>query len=346
MNSSISPNTTLVTGATGFVGSHLVRRYLTAGQPVAALKRPDSDFGLLSDIAGQVTWVDGDILDIPSLELAIQPGWDVIHAAAVVSFTPKERDRMEKVNVEGTANVVNVCLKANVRKLGFISSVAALGRPNPKTGVVGQPIGINEEQKWEESPNNSFYAQTKYRAELEVWRGNTEGLNTVIVNPSLILGAGDWTKTSVRIFKYVYDEKSFYTDGLVNFVDVDDVADALFQLMTREANLTGRFIVNGGTIPYKLLFEEIAAAFGKRAPSVRIPPALTEVIWRVETVRSWLTGKAPLITRETAKSASLAYQFDGSKLAQALDFHYLSLPETLKRAVVALTGQAATQDKN
>lgn len=329
---------TLITGATGFVGSHLVRRYLAAGLPVSALKRPTSNMGLLADVADRITWVEGDVVDIPSLELAILPGMDVIHAAAVVSFSPKNRDRMEKVNVEGTANVVNVCLNAGVRKLGFVSSVAALGRPNAKLTAPGQPIVVTEDQKWEDSPNNSFYAQTKYRAELEVWRGNLEGLHTVIVNPSLILGEGDWTKTSVRLFKYAHDEKRFYTDGLVNYVDVKDVADALFGLMTGEPDTARRFILNGGTIPYKALFEEIALALGKRPPSVRISPGLSQLLWRVEAVRSWLTGAAPLITRETAKSANMTYAFDGHKIEQTLGFQYRALSETLKRAAAAMTG--------
>ncbi len=309
---------------------------------MAALKRPDSDLSLLADVTDRVTWFEGDILDIPSLETAIQTGMDVIHAAAVVSFSPKDRDRMEKVNVEGTANVVNVCLKAGVRKLGFVSSVAALGRPNPKLAAPGQPIRITEEQKWEDSPNNSFYAKTKYRAELEVWRGHNEGLSTIVVNPSLILGEGDWTKTSVKLFKYVYDEKRFYTDGLVNYVDVNDVADALYQLMqpapTQPEVSSERFILSGGTIPYKALFEKIALAFGRQPPSVRVSPALTQFIWRAEAIRSWMTGKEPLITRETAKSANLNYQFDGSKIRQTLGFQYRPLDETLTRAATALTG--------
>ena len=309
---------------------------------MAALKRPNSDTSLLADVADQLTWLDGDVTDIPSLEAAILPGMDVVHAAAVVSFSAKNRDRMEKVNVEGTANVVNVCLSAGVRKLGFVSSVAALGRPNAKLTVPGQPIVVTEDQKWEDSPNNSFYAQTKYRAELEVWRGNLEGLNSVIVNPSLILGEGDWTKTSVQVFKYVYDEKRFYTDGLVNYVDVIDVADAVFLLMTSDlsgdSDGAGRFILNGGTIPYKALFEKIALAFGKRPPSVRVSPALTRLLWRAEAVRSWLTGKSPLITRETAKSANLSYQFDGHKIEQTTGFQYRPLNQTIERAAVALTG--------
>ena len=295
---------------------------------------------MLSDIADQLTWYVGDILDIPSLEAAITPqrsrsgvpdvSVDVIHAAAIVSFVPKDRDQMEKVNVEGTANVVNVCLKAGVRKLGYVSSVASLGKPVAKGEEVGEPSLITEEQKWEESPMNSNYAKTKYRAELEVWRGVAEGLNTVMVNPTVVLGAGDWTRSSLQLIKYVHDERPFYTDGLVNYVDVLDVAESLYRLMQSDVKAE-RYILNGGTIPYRTLLEKIAAAIGKRPPTVRVPPLLTQVLWPIEALRSWLTGKAPLITRETARSASAQYRFDGRRIEQMTGFQYRPLSETLRR---------------
>ncbi|GAA4398812.1 NAD-dependent epimerase/dehydratase family protein [Nibrella viscosa] len=336
MTSSL-PKPVLITGATGFIGSHIARRYLAAGQAVEALYRPGSGHGLLTDVADRITWHEGDITDVPSLQAAIGPDMDVIHAAAIVSFVPKDRPGMEKINVEGTANVVNVCLQAGIHKLGYISSVAALGRPNTKGIIPGQSIVINEKQKWEDSPNNSFYAQTKYRAELEVWRGVAEGLNTVMVNPSVVLGEGDWTRSSVQLFKYVYDEKPFYTDGTVNFVDVKDVAEAVYKLMQTEI-VNERFILNADTLPYKELLERMARAMGKRPPGVRVSPAVANILWRIEAVRSWLTGKAPLITKETARSASQSYRFDNRKLMQMLDFHYRPLDETLRRVATALKG--------
>lgn len=329
-----SPKTVFITGATGFIGSHLARRFLASGYTVEALKRPESSYGLLSDIATQVTWHEGDVTDIPSLEAAIKPGCDVVHAAAIVSFVSKDRPQMEKINVEGTANMVNVCLKAGVRKLGYISSVAALGRPVIKKGQGGQLQVVAEDQKWEDSPNNSYYAQTKYRAELEVWRGEAEGLNVVMVNPSIVLGAGDWSRSSSQLFKYVNDEKRFYPAGLVNYVDVQDVADVLYQLMVSHVS-SERFILNAGTIPYKALLEKIAVVLKKRPPTTHISPTLAEIGWRLEAIRSFLTGKPPLITRETARSASALYQFNGSKINHVIDFQYKPLSETLELAVSA-----------
>ena len=328
------PNAVFITGATGFIGSHIARTYLSNGHPVSVLHREESGHGMLADIADRVTWHVGDILDIPSLEAAIVPGIDVIHAAAIVSFVPKDRDQMEKVNVEGTANVVNVCLNAGVRKLGYVSSAASLGKPVGKGEESGEPALITEEQKWEESPLNSNYAKTKYRAELEVWRGVAEGLNVVMVNPTVVLGAGDWTRSSLQLIKYVHDERPFYTDGLVSYVDVLDVAESLYRLM--QSDVAGeRYILNGGTIPYRTLLQQIAVALGKRPPSMRVPPLLTRVLWPIEAVRSWLTGKAPLITRETARSASAQYRFDGRKIGQVTGFQYRPLGETLRRVATA-----------
>ena len=328
-------NAVFITGATGFIGSHIARTYLANGHPVSVLHREGSGHGMLADVAARVTWHVGDILDIPSLEAAIRPGVDVIHAAAIVSFVPKDRDQMEKVNVEGTANVVNVCLKAGVRKLGYVSSIASLGKPVAKRDEVGEPALITEDQKWEESPLNSNYAKSKYRAELEVWRGVAEGLNAVMVNPTVVLGAGDWTRSSLQLIKYVHDERPFYTDGLVSYVDVLDVAESLYRLM--QSNVTAeRYILNGGTIPYRTLLNEIASAIGKRPPTVRVPPLLTRVLWPIEAVRSWLTGRAPLITRETARSASSHYRFDGHKIEQVTGYQYRPLQETLRRVADAL----------
>lgn len=335
MISSLHDKSVFITGATGFLGSHIARRYLDEGYAVSVLHRSQSGHGLLADVADLISWHEGDLLDIPSLETAIQADMDVIHAAAVVSFTPKDRERMERINVEGTANIVNVCLKAGIRKLGYVSSVAALGRPIDQGGKSDRPMVIDEEQKWEESPNNSVYAQTKYRAELEVWRGVAEGLNAVIVNPSVVLGVGNWNRSSLQLIKYVYDEKPFYPAGLVNYVDVLDVTDALVRLMQSDATAR-RYILNGGTIPYKSLLEQIAAALGKRPPGIRVAPVLTRLLWPLEAIRARITGKNPLISRETARSSSSLYQYKGHKIEQVLDFQYRSLSDTLQRIASAV----------
>lgn len=330
---------TLVTGATGLIGSHVVRHLLALGQPVSALYRPQNGYGLLTDVADKLTWLEGDLLDIPSLEMAIQPDCDVIHCAAIVSFVPKDRARMEQINVEGTANLVNVCLLVRVRKLAYLSSVAALGRPESKGTETNQPIVVTEDQKWEDSPLNSAYAKTKYRAELEVWRGSAEGLPVVMVNPTVVLGEGDWTRSSTQLVKYVHDEKRFYTEGDINYVDVLDVAEVIVQLLHSKI-INQRFILNAGVLPYRDFLTKLAQAMGKRPPSIRVPPGLASVLARVEAVRSWLTGASPLITPETARGASHHYYYPGSRISQVIDFQYRALKETLERVAKGIQPEA------
>ncbi len=320
----------LITGATGLVGSATARRFLDEGHAVAALHRPGSDRSLLRDLEGRIEWREGDILDVVSLEKALVDVDCLIHAAAVVSFVPRDETAMYKVNVEGTANVVNACLKKGVRKLCQVSSVAALGRPDPRMLEDDTRIVIDETQRWIDSPNNSAYAKSKYLAELEVWRGIAEGLSAVIMNPSLILGEGDWQKSSTQLFKYVYDGKPFYTEGTVNFVDVQDIAEAIIELTLSDIE-NERFILSAGTATYRELFATIAEGFGKKPPHFKVGPGLAGLIWRVEAVRSWLTGSRPLITKDTARSAAHHFEYSNTKIKKALSFDFQSLDKTVQR---------------
>ncbi len=299
------------------------------------LCRPSSDRRLLEGAGHELTWIEGDIMDITGLEKAFATVDMVVHAAAMVSFIPRQKKLMHKVNVEGTANVVNACLYSSVKKLCHISSVAALGRPEVRQKGSREPVEINEGQRWTDSSSNSNYAITKYHAELEVWRGIAEGLNAVILNPSVILGEGDWHKSSTRLFKYIHDEKPFYTDGLLNYVDVADVSEAACRLLF--SDISGeRFIVNGGTIPYQKFFSDTASAFGKKAPRWKVSPVLAELVWRFEALRTFITGSAPLLTRETARAAQHHYRFNGQKLSSATGIVYRSLEDTLGRIAKSL----------
>ncbi|WP_353717687.1 NAD-dependent epimerase/dehydratase family protein [Dyadobacter sp. 676] len=320
----------LITGATGLVGSAVARKFLSENHEVFALARQGADRRLLDDKHPNLSWLEGDILDILSLEDAISGVDYVVHTAAVVSFVPRDRKMMYKVNGEGTANVVNVCLKYHTKKLVHVSSIAAIGRPDPRKQAAGQAVVLNEEQRWEDSPENSEYAKTKQLAELEVWRGIAEGLDAVIVNPTLILGEGDWEKSSTQIFRYVYREKPFYTEGIANVVDVRDVAEAVYRLANSE--ITGeRFLLNAGSISYHNLFNMIADKMNRKRPTFKVGPALAGIIWRVEAVRTWLLGTKPLITRETAQSAARKITYDNTKVRKALDFQFQPIEETVSR---------------
>ena len=320
----------LITGITGLVGSFTARRFLEAGYKVAGLKRANSDLLLLQDIENQIVWHEGDILDVMSLEKAMTSIEYVIHTAAIVSFAPKDRAVMFKTNLEGTANVVNLCLEKNIKKLCFVSSVAALGRSIPNENKGQNVISINEKATWEESPLNSNYAKTKYLAEMEVWRAEAEGLNCVVVNPSLILGEADWNKSSTQLLKYVFDEHKFYPQGNLNYVDVLDVAECIFKLTI--SDISGeKFILSADEITYKDFFEKVALKFHKKAPSTLLPKSLTSIIWRLEAIRSLFTGNAPLITKETALSSSHSFEYQNDKIKQTLGFEFKNLDESLDR---------------
>lgn len=329
-------NRILVTGANGLVGSQVTRRFAEANFEVFALCRSGSDLSLLNDITAKIKIIEGDILDIASLEKALENDIDfVVHTAAVISYSPKDRNNMYKVNVEGTANVVNICLDKKIKKLCYVSSIAALGKPNASTENTLGGV-IDENQKWEDSPLNSHYAKSKYQGELEVWRGQAEGLNTVIVNPSVILGEGDWNKSSTQLFKYVYDEHSFFTEGNLNYVDVKDVVEAIFQLTVSDIN-NERFILNGGTIIYKDFFEKVGMVFKKKPPTRAISPFLIKILWRLEAIRSFFTKKSPLITKETAKNSRTKFAYKNTKIRQALDFKFTDIDETILRVSSFLT---------
>jgi dihydroflavonol-4-reductase len=320
----------LITGITGLVGSFTARLFLKEGFKVVGLKRANSDLSLLQDIESQIVWHEGDILDILGLEKVIENVNYVIHAAAIVSFAPKDRDKMFKTNVEGTINVVNLCLEKKIKKLCFVSSVAALGRKISNQNLTNHLIKIDEKATWEDNPLNSNYAKTKYLAEMEVWRGQSEGLNSVIVNPSIILGEADWNKSSTQLLKFVYDEHKFYPAGNLNYVDVEDVAMCIYQLIISDIS-DERFILSAGQIAYKDFFEKVAPRFLKKAPSTLLNKSFTGIVWRLEAIRSFFTGNAPLISKETALSSSHSFEYQPDKIKKALNFSFRNLEESLDR---------------
>lgn len=311
----------LVTGATGLVGSHLIRQLVQGGKPVRALYRNAAP---LIEGAEGVEWIKGDILDIVSLAEAMEGIQQVYHCAALVSFDPKKRGLLFKTNIEGTANVVNAAVDAGVSKLLFVSSVAALGR-------IREGSTINETMNWTEETSNSEYGKSKYLAETEVWRGISEGLNAVIVNPVIILGPGDWNSGSSGIFKSAYNEFPWYTEGISGFVDVQDVVSAMVQLMESDIS-EERFILSAENVTYREIFSQIAQGFKKRPPHKKVTPFLAAIVWRIEAVKGFFTGKTPLLTRETAATAQAKVRFDNRKLNKFLPiFHYTPIAKSIQR---------------
>lgn len=320
------PATVLVTGGTGFVGAYVIRDLVNQGYIVKALRRkPVVPFYIDADVVTKVEWIDCDILDTIGLEDAMHNTDAVIHTAAKVSFHPKDRRELFSTNVDGTANVVNAAIAKNVRRLIHVSSVASLGKRS-NGGMV------NEESKWQENKLNTNYAVSKYYGEMEVWRGIAEGLNAVIVNPSTILGYGDWNSSSNTLFKNAFKGFPWYTNGVNGFVDIEDVSRAIVQLLATNIR-SERFILNGDNWSYRKLFDTIADSFGKRRPYRKATPFLSAVAWRLEKVRAWFTGKHEILTKETAKVAQSNTNFDNHKILNALPgFMFTDLETTIKKA--------------
>ncbi len=315
-------NKVFITGATGLLGSFIVRDLLKRNYKVKALCRSNSDFNLVEDIKDQVEWFEGDMCDYLAMEKAISDCNIVIHSAAVVSYDKKDKESMISINVNGTRNLADLSNEKKVDHFIQISSIAAVGRPKTQ-------FELDESTKWEESPNNSVYAKSKFYSELEVWRAIQEGLKAVILNPGFILGPGDPKKSSTQLFNYVWKKSKFYTEGNLNYVDVRDVSKSVIRVL--EKQISGeRFIICAGTIRFKELFQKIAHHWNIKAPAIKISKTLSNIIWRLESIRSFVFGSKPIITKDSANSANSQYVLKSEKSKKELEIEYRSLEDTLQ----------------
>jgi dihydroflavonol-4-reductase len=315
-----------VTGGTGFLGAYIIKNLVERNIPVRALRRSSkTPFFIPKEIFEKVEWVEGDILDVVALDEAMKGVDAVIHSAAIVSFSKHNRRQMYKVNVEGTENVVNLALENKLQRIIHISSVAALGR-TAKTATV------DEGKSWEENASNTHYAISKHHAEMHLWRGFAEGIRGLIINPSTILGYGNWNESSCAIFKNAYRQFPWFTRGVNGFVGVEDVAELAIRLLLSDLNQQ-RFVVSAENIEFRELFGLIAEGFGKKKPHREATPVLGEIAWRMEAIKSMLTGRKALLTRETAKIAHSKTSFSNAAVLQALPgFQFQPLKMVIKNS--------------
>lgn len=326
----------LVTGGTGLIGSHLLYELVNGGKKVRALKRVSSDTGLTqrlfqgytddsSSLFSQIQWVDGDVLDYQSLSDALIGVQEVYHCAAMVSFSRRDFNRMLQANVQGTANMVDASMEAGVKRFCHVSSVAALG--NPVDGVT-----VTEDALWGKSKGKSGYAVSKFRSEMEVWRGIELGLNATIVNPSVIIGPGKWDSGSGQIFGTLANGFSFYTNGITGYVDVRDVVVSMIAAMEKE-KWGRRYLINGQNISHKEVFSLIAVEFGTKPPSIYAAPWMTAIAWRAALFISLFTGKAPAITHETAQSGHSTTYYSSERMRKELEIIPRPVVDAVKNTV-------------
>jgi len=321
----------LVTGGTGLIGSHLLYHLISNGNRVRSNFRTKESIEKVHKIFGYYTedpslliekidWVQADITDIAGLECLFDGIEQVYHCAALISFDPKDFKSLEQTNVEGTANIVNLSLKYGVKKLCYVSSIAAIG-PSLK----GKES--TEENEWNEA-KASVYGITKYEAELEVWRGSQEGLSIVIVNPGVVIGPGFWKSGSGTFFSYASKGKTYFIPGGTGFVSVNDVINAMTKLM--DSNIqTERFILVSQNMTYDQLFQKIASKLGVAPPTKKVSNFMLECFWRWDWVRSNILGKRRKLSRAMAKGLYHQENYSNNKIKSSLDFTFEDLDKSI-----------------
>lgn len=327
----------LVTGGTGLVGSHLLYFLLKNGENVRAICRKSSDFKAVKEVFSfysetpedadtlynEIEWVEADITEIPALSDAFIGITNVYHAAAFISFKSKDYAKLKKTNVEGTANIVNLCLTNRIQKLIHVSSTAALGKED--NGTL-----ISEKTQWNPENENSMYSISKYGAEMEVWRGTQEGLNAVIVQPGVIIGSGYWNSGSGVIFNSVAKGIPFYTSGGVGIVDVQDVVKAMILLMHNQV-VDESFILVGKNIYFKELLSEIALNLERKSPIKKVPKWVLMLLSKFDWLFALLLRKSQKLPKSIVRSLYNISFYDNSKIVNELNFSFTSYEDTLRR---------------
>ncbi len=311
----------LITGATGLLGSYLAKLLINKGEKVRAIKRVMSDTSLLGTYVDKIEWVEGDVLDIPSLEEAMEGVERVYHCAASISFIPREVDLMMRINIDGTANVMNVAMASGVKKLLHVSSTAAFG-------IAPEGKLIDENYSDPNISKSFWYFRSKQYSEREAWRASEEGLNVVIVCPSTIIGGGWWDAEPNSLFNEIYNGLKFYTTSTNGFVDVRDVAQVMHRLM--HSDISGeKFLVTSENLTFRELIWQMADELKVKRPSLEAGKFLRSIAWRMEAVKSLFTKHRPLITQESAALAAINFTYSNVKIRKALDYEFIPLNKTI-----------------
>ena len=322
----------LVTGATGLLGSHLTAAFLLQNRKVRALYRDKSKIENTRQILSyytndtdkylsQIEWFEADVTDYFSLQEAFTGVTDVYHCAGLISFDEHDSKQLYVVNAEGTAQVINTCLEKGVQKFCHVSSVATLQ-------VQTHRKYIDEFSVWKTASGNSSYAITKYRGEFEAWRGAAEGLNVLVVNPSIILGAGCWGQSSTQLIASVYKGLPIYTDGVTGYVDVRDVVTCMIRLMD-ENKFGERYILNAENCSFKEVTHQLQTNFGKPTSKIKAGKFLLNAALFGDALRRLITHKKPAITKNMVQSAQSKSYYDNTKVCKELDFKFRAVKESL-----------------
>ncbi len=331
-----------VTGGTGLLGSHLLVNLVTHETAIRAIYRSESKLNQTKELFryylgekgdasfNQIDWVQGDILDIPFLTESMQGCTKVYHCAALVSFHKDDFTQLIKLNREGTANVVNVCLDLAIEKLCYVSSTAAIG--SSTSSETSSAELITEKTPWKNTPTTTGYSISKYNAEREVWRGIEEGLNAVMVNPCVILGAGNWNDSSLTIFRTLKKGMKFYPPGANAIVDARDVSEIMVRLMNSDIS-SQRYLCIGSNQSFFELMSKISSHLNVKAPSKEAPRFLVNLLRRLSGFISIFTRKKPSITKETVQSLYGVRSYSSEKIKNAINFEFRSIDDTIENSI-------------
>lgn len=336
----------LVTGGTGLVGSHLLYHLTVKDDKIRAIYRTEDSLEKVKKVFSyytsqveahfsKVEWIQADITEVPSLIPAFINVTHVYHCAAFISFDPKDYREMRKVNIHGTAIIANLAIDKKVKKLCFVSSIAAVGEA--ANGEL-----ISEECEWNKELDHSGYSITKYGAEMEIWRASQENIDVVIVNPGVILGSGFWNEGSGKMFNKINHKLTYYTKGITGFVSVKDVVKSMILLMSSNIK-NERFILVSQNKCFKEIFDLIADNLGKNRPNKEVKRWQTEILWRISWLISFFTKKTPLLSKYSAKAAHNKSFYSSEKLVKSVDFTFTLIEKSINEiATDFLSDQEAT----
>lgn len=334
-----------VTGGTGLLGSHLLYQLSKKFDNILALKQKNSNIDNVlntfsiydknfKELFSKIHWVEGDIRDKYTILEYTKNIETVFHTAAFVSYNKRQKKNIYDINVLGTKNIINACIENKISELIYVSSIASLGENTNN-------LEISEETHYSEN-NNSNYSKSKFSAELEAWRGIGEGLNTIIINPSVILGPGYWDKGSSAIFSQIKKGLKYYTNGETGFVNVNDVAKIILLLKEKKA-YNQRFIVSAENVKYKEIFNNISDKINSKRPYKYATKNLTKFAYNFENIKSFIFNTNPLITKETAITSHKTLRYSNAKITDYLNYKFTSINETIEFITQIFNNQTIKQ---
>ncbi|MDN3678161.1 NAD-dependent epimerase/dehydratase family protein [Flavobacterium paronense] len=325
----------VVTGGTGLVGAHLLLHLVENEESIRAIYREPKSIEKTKSLFqlyhketlfSRIDWIQADIIDVTSLAIAFKNVDYVYHCAGLISYDPNDEDLLRKVNIEGTANVVNFCIDYKIKKLCHVSSIAALGSSGPNQN------DITEETEWNPEIQHSDYAISKYGAEMEIWRGQQEGLNVIIVNPGVIFGPGFWNQGSGLFFSAIKKGFPFYTNGSTAFVGVTDVLKIMIQLM--KSDIVGeRFTIVAENLTFKNVIFSIAENLKVKKPKFEAKPWMTALGWRIDLFFSTIFKTKRKLSKYSANSLHSHDFISNEKIKNALNYEFQSINDVIKEVV-------------